>query len=467
MLVEGARGRGCNTIVAVRMAFVLVASAAVAASAALAALPPLQGPIDIDRASAIRVQLPQVNAPTVFVRNVGDVNGDGRGDVGVREVQGHGGDAQRSFVVFGGGGPRTIPRTQLRATGFQIRGGPDVAAAGDLDRDGLGDLIVSDGLAGTLGVAYGRRARGMLDPRLSWRVGYAITGLGNYYPRASPGGLRDTRRHLLVGNCETLKKTGVGRAFLLPPRARGAARVYAPEVATLRITGKRFVCPIGLADVNGDGHDDAVVSDGTRSVFVVFDARRRASVELGSLGRQGFRITTSGEYVGVTLAGDINGDGRSDLFFGDWTPDTAYVVFGKTTTTTVAAARLGAAGLTIRGEPDTSFPSAAAAAGDVNGDGLGDVLVGASGALPLGDGYEGGSVYIVYGRRTGGTVNLAATGPAFTRIDGTLPMRRFGGGIGGSVASIVDLDGDHRRELAIADGYDGIVHVLLSTRLPR
>jgi len=235
----------------------------------------------------------------------------------------------------------------------------------------------------------------------------------------------------------------------------------------LRITGRHFVCPIGLADVNGDRRDDAIVSDGTRSIFVVFHARRRASVNLGSLGRQGFRITTSREFVTATLAGDVNGDGRSDIVFSDRTPDTAYVVFGKTTTNTVAAARLGAGGLTIRGEPDTNFPSAAAAAGDVDGDGLGDVLLGASGALPLGDGYRGGSVYVIYGRRSGGAVDLAARGPAFVRIDGSLPLRRFGAGIGGSVASVADLDGDRRRELAIADGYDGIAHVLLSTRLPR
>ena len=461
MLVEGARGRGCNTILGVRIALVLVATTAVAA------LPSLPERIDLDRASAIRVQLPTVNAPRVFVSDVGDVNGDGRGDVGVREVQGHGGDAQRTFVVFGGGGPRTIPRTRLRSTGFEVRRGPDVAAAGDLDRDGLGDLIVKDGLAGTLGVAYGRRSPGMLDPQLSGRVGYAITGLRNYYPSASPGGLRDTRRHLLVGNCETSKATGTGRAFLLPPRARGTARVHAPAAAILRITGRHFVCPIGLADVNGDGRDDAVVSDGTRAIFVVFDARRRASVNLGSLGRQGFRITTGSESFPAALAGDVNGDGRSDIVIGGGTRPTAYVVFGKTSTTTLAAARLGAAGLTIRGERGTRFPSAAAGAGDVNGDGLADVLLGAPEALPLGDGYFGGSVYLVYGRTSGGAVDLAATGPAFTRIDGTLPRRRFDGGIGGSVASIADLDGDHRRELAIADGYDGVVHVLLSTQLPR
>ncbi len=452
---------------AVRVAFVLVASAAVAASTAVAALPPLQERIDLDQASAIRVQLPTVNAPRVFVSNVGDVNGDGRGDIGVREVQGHGGDAQRTFVVFGGGGPRTIAQTQLRSTGLQVRRGPEITAAGDLDRDGLGDLIVSDGLAGTLGIAYGRRSPGMLDPRLSGQVGYAITGLRNYYPSAAPGGLRDTRRHLLVGNCETPKATGPGRAFLLPPRERGTARVHAPEAAILRITGRHFVCPIGLADVNGDGRDDAVVTDGTRSIFVVFDARRRVSVNLGSLGRQGFRITTGRRLFPAALAGDVNGDGRSDIVLGDRTQMTAYVVFGKTSTTTLASARLGAAGITIRGERGTNFPVAAAAAGDVNGDGRGDVLLGAPGALPLGDGYVGGSVYLVYGRPSGGAVDLTATGPAFTRIDGTLPLRRFGWGIGGSVASIADLDGDHRRELAIADGFDGIAHVLPSTRLPR
>ena len=75
-------------------------------------------------------------------------------------------------------------------------------------------------------------------------------------------------------------------------------------------------------------------------------------------------------------------------------------------------------------------------------------------------------MYLIYGRRSGGGVDLAAAGSAFVRIDGTLPLRRFGWGIGGSVASIADLDGDRRRELAIADGYDAIAHVLVSTRLP-
>jgi hypothetical protein len=364
-------------------------------------------------------------------------------------------------VVFGGAA-RAIPPSRLRASGFELAGGPAAVGAGDLDRDGFDDLIAADCLAGTFAVLYGRASRGVLALDTGGRAGYRITGAGNC-PAAVSGTL-NARRHLLVGGCSS-STAGAGAAYVLPPRRRGAARVHAPSAATLRITSGAFVCPAGLADVNGDGRDDAVVSDGPRSLAVVFDALRRGTVDLGSLGTRGFRVTAAGELLAPTIAGDVNGDRRADIVFGDRTRTAAYVVFGKATSARIEATALGARGLTIRGERNTNFPFASAAAGDVDGDGLGDVLLGAPGAVSRGDGDTGGSAFVVYGRRSGGDLSVATLGPGALRIDGT--HRGSAWGIGGSLASISDMDGDGRRELAIAGGYEGIAHVLLSTGLGR
>ena len=251
----------------------------------------------------------------------------------------------------------------------------------------------------------------MLDPQLSGRVGYTITGLRNYYPVSLTRGLRDTRRHLLVGNCETSKATGPGTGVPAPASSAGngtrpcaARRRSFGSPAALRLSdrsrGRERGCAATMRS-SVTGHERSS-SSSTRGGAPPSTSARSAGRASGS--RQGASPSPQrwpATSTGTVAATSSSGAGRGS---------TAYVVFGKTSTTTLASARLGAAGLTIRGERGTRFPSAAAGAGDVNGDGLADVLLGAPEALPLGDGYFGGSVYLVYGRTSGGAVDLAATG---------------------------------------------------------
>jgi len=137
-------------------------------------------------------------------------------------------------------------------------------------------------------------------------------------------------------------------------------------------------------------------------------------IQLSSLsGSDGFRLdgVAVNDYSGISVsaAGDINGDGIGDLIVGAYYADpngsesgSSYVVFGKSTgfTSPLALSSLtGSNGFRLDGvaASDRSGRSVSAA-GDINGDGLADLIVGAFGADP--NGSYSGSSYVVFGRNT-------------------------------------------------------------------
>ena len=147
-------------------------------------------------------------------------------------------------------------------------------------------------------------------------------------------------------------------------------------------------------------------------------------IELSALdGTNGFRIDgeTAGDQIGrsVASAGDVNGDGLADLVIGapgdpgSGPSGTSYVVFGQRSSFSSSfelSALDGTNGFQVNGEaPADHSGSSVASAGDVNGDGFADLIVGAYGA----DGYAGAS-YVVFGQLSGfaSTLELSA-------LDGT------------------------------------------------
>lgn len=249
-------------------------------------------------------------------------------------------------------------------------------------------------------------------------------------------------------------------------------------------TGRAVAC---AGDVNGDGVDDVVMSapgadpNGITlagSNFVFFGRNTsgpggpfRAAIELSALdGSDGFRMDggTVGERCGnaVSSAGDVNGDGVDDMIIGAESTVTgspggrAYVVFGRDTALSGAFAPVlslptlnGSNGCILSGANFTEeCGSSVASAGDLNGDGVGDLLIGAEGADPGGLG-NAGSVYVFYGRDTGGpggafpaTFNLGMlNGVNGFRLDGAEALAA----VGRAVSSAGDLNGDGRLDLAI------------------
>jgi FG-GAP repeat len=222
----------------------------------------------------------------------------------------------------------------------------------------------------------------------------------------------------------------------------------------------------GVGDVNGDGQIDVLVGaegadDNGRSesgsVYVVFGQASTTTIDLGALGARGFRIdgAAAGDRAGsaVAVAGDVNGDGRADVLVGAGGADdngrsesgSVYVVFGKTDTSSVDLAALGARGFRIDGAAAGDRAGfSVAGAGDLNGDGRADVLVGAEGADDAGR-TDSGSAYLIFGKPDTSSVDLAALGARGFRIEGAAAGDRAGF----SVAGAGDMNGDERVDLLV------------------
>ena len=179
--------------------------------------------------------------------------------------------------------------------------------------------------------------------------------------------------------------------------------------------GLGFIAATAEVSQVGGETQAVTIADGTETT-VVGDLIRLQADDTGGFVINGIdRLDRAG--YRVSNAGDVNGDGLDDLIIGAYNADPngnsiageSYVVFGKTDGTAVELSDVtaGTGGFVINGIDASDFSGYSVSnAGDVNGDGLDDVIVGAYGADPNGKIYAGES-YVVFGKTDTDAVELS------------------------------------------------------------
>jgi hypothetical protein len=319
------------------------------------------------------------------ISNAGDLNGDGYFDVIVGASRYTNGQANEgaAFVYYGSPeGLQSAPGWSMEGDQANAYFGVSVSTAGDVNRDGYADVIIG----------------------------------ANYYDN---GEANEGRAFIFLGSPNGLSKTPY---FIAESNQVNA--FFGKSVAS-------------AGDVNRDGYGDVIIGAPGYDNGQVNEGR--AYLYLGTY----MGMTQSAAWTGesnqaeanygnsVASAGDVNGDGFADVVIGANRYDEGMSNVGK------IYLHLGSTnGFSLYSDwsftgnkLDGNLGISLASAGDVNGDGFGELLVGSYGYDPQD---PKGDVFVFYGSRRG-TMN------DYVMID----KNKYPGGLFGmSVASAGDINGD-------------------------
>ncbi|MFO7608051.1 MAG: Ig-like domain-containing protein [Candidatus Krumholzibacteriia bacterium] len=374
----------------------------------------------------------------LYVAAAGDLDGDGTPDfaVGAPRARGAAAGSGVVYVYLGGPALDAVPDLVLQGEASSDQFGTAVAGCGDVNGDGWDDLVVGaprhDGAALNAGRAYVYFGGPGLDdqpdllldgPAENAMFGYAVAGAGNM-DGAGDG--------IIVGAPSGAAATG--RAFVY---FGGAALDPLPDL-TLAGGGYFGWSVASAGDFDGDGWEDVMVGGNTLANVYLFAGGPGVDDQVDLL----FQGDASSNRFGYGLApaGDVNGDGWDDVVIGDMHNSAGAVYGGRAHVYFGGPGADGLAELVYTGTHERGiFGRTVAGAGDVNGDGLDDLLIGAP--TPDTAGYGPGRAFVFYGGDAPGTSRPDTLADvAFT---GEAPSDR----LGSQVAVVPDLDGDGRAEL--------------------
>ncbi len=411
--------------------------------------------------------------------------GDGAGE-GLAAAGDPDGDGDLDLLIYAGGDASIAlvraPHTgalDLGSAGVVLSSvealespGPGLAGIGDFDRDGSDDLLLgsptqsySGDFANAQGVAWLAMdgpeedlALTSLSDGLYGETAFEYAGFSAAAVTASPGG---GGADLLIGAPGYGDEAGV--AYLVTAYSAGFGALIdadtrllgssAGDQAGWAVSGAGDVDGDGLADllVGAPGHDGGAEDAG--AAYLISGASAGGDLDLDRDAEARLEGETSAARAGwsVSAAWDYNGDGYDDVLVGApyhravsgnlSRQGAAYLVLGPLSGELSLADADGV--LTTSGDDDLTG-WAVSSAGDVNGDGLYDVVVGAPGYDDASE--DSGAAFLFYGQL--GAVNLSD--PDWALVGGA------GDAVGRSLAGPLDIDGDGFDDLLVgAPGLDG------------
>lgn len=418
--------------------------------------PPASGEVWVFRGSSsgvpvFGVTLPSPNAAQndffgISVGVAGDLNADGYSDV---VVGGNGAVGQRGRADVYLGSPSGLnPGSSNSIIGGTIGDslGWSVGPAGDVDGDGIADIVVG-------------------APRFGSSEGFATVRSGGFFQIADTvllGGPGVDAFGASACTAGDVNGDGFSDVIIGAPQFtddqlhEGRARLYyggpkdsAPtsiSATTFGDTQSASGSALALGDIDQDGYADLVVGEPNWSNGSGNSGRVR--VFMGSaFGISATPAWTStplvdeiGSRMGASVAylGDVNDDGRGDVLVGAPGATDGQAGEGKAYLFLGSAAGLTTISQVLQlNEAGAAFGSSMSSAGDLDGDGRSDAVVGAP-TSPSGGG--AGRAYVFLGRKNGPVfLSLIST------LQGTQPGERFGHAVSGGG----DFDADGLSDLAI------------------
>lgn len=349
-------------------------------------------------------------------------------------------EAGETYVIFGGEGLPSVIDLTTASADVTIAGAASsdrsgsALATGDLNGDDTDDLIIAAPYAdasnrSAAGAAYvifgGTGLPSAID--LSSSTGFTLHGGAAYDYSGSAVASADLNEDgvddLVVGapGADAAAGEEAGKTYVLygSPDLSGTFDLN-ESPADVTIAGgnahDRSGRTLAAGDVNADGRADLVIGapgadapddrSAAGAVYVFYGGSLPESIDL-SVGGADLVLLGDDEFdrAGEALAvGDATGDGLSDLIVGAPAADPAaglsagetYLVHGRTDLPALLDLDSTPADLTLFGGQGGDRSGSAVVAGDINADGIGDLIIGAPGADP-GDRDEAGAVYVVYG----------------------------------------------------------------------